>query len=397
MDNLEILQKAISDGIIDITNIQKRVEALNREKILEKHNYAIGTNKKGYYTYIKEDGKRKQVLRKSREDLLDYLLEYYEGSSKTNFGARYKVWMKRQELCGRSPETLHRYESDYKRFFKGYPIEKMEITDITEEIIVMHVRRIIEEKGLTYRATKELLAYFNMVFRKAMMDRIIRRDENPCEYIDAEMLRRFCKEPKQTRNEDRILSKQEVDALLYKLRNPNERMNRVVNFAIELAIFTGMRVGEIAALRWEDIDDEKITIRHSEKWDRKTNERYIADTKTHKIRTFPLTPEIKDVLRRTKEYELRMGYIGEFVFQDENGRVIGRKISCTCQRRTFFADGFTRGKSIHAIRRTLNSNLKAKGVSTQVAANLLGHTPEVNENNYTYDTMDVLEKLANLK
>ncbi len=398
MDNVQILQEALASGIIDLTNIQKRVEQVRREKILERHNYAISKNERGYYTYIKEadTGKRRQVIRKTKEALENYLVEYYEGNTETSFKNRYRIWMTRQELCGRSPETLHRYKSDYKRFFKGYPIEKMDIFDITEEIIVLHIRKVIEDKQLTYRASKELMAYFNMVFRKAIMDRVVKKDENPCEYVDVEMLRRFCKEPKNVPNEERVLSHKEVDALLEKLRNPNDRMNRVVNLAIELAIFTGMRVGEIAALRWEDIDDEKITIRHSEKWNRDTNERYIADTKTHKIRTFPLTDDIRDILRRTKEYELRMGYIGEFVFQDADGRVIGRKISCTCQRRTICTKGFTRGKSIHAIRRTLNSNLKAKGVPTQVAANLLGHTVEVNESNYTYDNMDVIEKLANL-
>lgn len=34
-------------------------------------------------------------------------------------------------------------------------------------------------------------------------------------------------------------------------------------------------------------------------------------------------------------------------------------------------------KSIHALRRTLNSKMKCRGVSSTVAASLLGHTEEV--------------------
>ena len=49
-------------------------------------------------------------------------------------------------------------------------------------------------------------------------------------------------------------------------------------------------------------------------------------------------------------------------------------------------------KSIHAIRRTLNSNLRCMGVSVTVAAAILGHTEEVNEKNYTYDVSSMQKK-----
>ena len=54
---------------------------------------------------------------------------------------------------------------------------------------------------------------------------------------------------------------------------------------------------------------------------------------------------------------------------------------------------FDRPKSIHAIRRTVNSNLRCNGVSATVAASLLGHTAKVNEENYTYDVSDMDYKM----
>ena len=53
---------------------------------------------------------------------------------------------------------------------------------------------------------------------------------------------------------------------------------------------------------------------------------------------------------------------------------------------------FHNKKSIHAIRRTLNSNMKCAGVSGTVAASLLGHTEKVNEENYRYDVSSMEEK-----
>ena len=154
-----------------------------------------------------------------------------------------------------------------------------------------------------------------------------------------------------------------------------------------------MRVGELSALKWEDIDynNETITICRSEKYSRISKEYYISTTKNDKIRKIPLTDNMKDVLYRTKEDEIRKGYISEFVFCDENGRIHANRISCWTRNNTLTKE-FYNVKSIHAIRRTLNSNMKCMGVSTPVAAAILGHTEKVNEENYTYDTSSMTEK-----
>ena len=89
------------------------------------------------------------------------------------------------------------------------------------------------------------------------------------------------------------------------------------------------------------------------------------------------------VLRKVKEFEFKNGWLGEYVFQDDRGRVYASRISdCAVNNK----------KSIHAIRRTLNSNMKCAGVSGTVAASLLGHTEKVNEENYTYDVSSMEEK-----
>lgn len=53
---------------------------------------------------------------------------------------------------------------------------------------------------------------------------------------------------------------------------------------------------------------------------------------------------------------------------------------------------FVNEKSIHTIRRILNSNLRCIGVPVTIAAAILGHTEEVNEKNYTYDVSSMQKK-----
>lgn len=117
----------------------------------------------------------------------------------------------------------------------------------------------------------------------------------------------------------------------------------------------------------------------------------ISSTKNDKIRVIPLTDDMARVLRKVKEFEFKNGWLGEYVFQDDRGRVYASRISDCAVNNTTTAE-FHNKKSIHAIRRTLNSNMKCAGVSGTVAASLLGHTEKVNEENYTYDVSSMEEK-----
>ena len=131
---------------------------------------------------------------------------------------------------GRSDNTIDKYKSDYNRFFAGYPIEKMDIRKINDETIAKHLTKVLSGGQIRWRA----------------------------------------------------LSDKDMKALLNKLHHPiAHNTNIMANFAIELAVLTGMRVGEISALMWEDIfySDNVIYIHHSEKYNRVSKEYYVSLTK----------------------------------------------------------------------------------------------------------------------
>ena len=386
VNDADLLKYAIENGIINADTIRLQIEMNERKRLLEQHPYAITKGADGYYrTYLpKTNGGRTQLKKKNETDLIDAVIKYWKNEQNNSFKSRFEIWVERQRNCGRSDNTIYKYEADYKRCIEGDEFETLDVRYISEEDISLFIRRLLMRKEIPYKALKALFGYIDGVFRKSEIDKVIK--ENPCKYVDLPIFKQYCVEPRKKTSEERTVSNKEKKMLLDKL----EKNDSPVKYAIEFSMFTGMRVGELAALKWADIDYKHnvINVVNSEKMSRKTKEYVISCTKNGKERKIPLTEDMIAVLKEVKAYSVRNGYISEFVFCDQNGNIHAPRISETMRNYTMTKE-FEHTKSIHAIRRTLNSNMKCMGVPTVVASSILGHTEKVNEENYTYDISDM--------
>lgn len=391
------MKYAIENGIIDLSYVHEKYNMLKREKILEMHKTPITEGKDGYWrTYLPDDKKgRRQIKRKNRSDIEEIVIKYYQDKEKEckntaqyTFKNRFLIWVERQKMCERSDNTIYKYQTDYNRFFANRKIENMDIRKITESDIISMFKTVLQEKEIPYRALKSAFGYVNGVFEKSIIDKMV--STNPCIYVDLPLLKKYCTEKSNHTAEKRTISDADSRKVFRKL----EKSSNIAKYAVELAFCTGMRVGELAALRWADISYPKrcITICSSEKYNRLTKQYYIEETKNRKIRTIPLTDGMKDVLERTWKHEEKNGWLSDFVFSGENGRVHTRTISEWIRNNTMTRE-FESPKSIHAIRRTINSNMRCAGVPVPVAASILGHTEKVNEENYTYNITSMEKRL----
>lgn len=114
----------------------------------------------------------------------------------------------------------------------------------------------------------------------------------------------------------------------------------------------------------------------------KACEYYIGEPKNRKHRAFPTSDEIKTLLNKVKTIQEKYGIVSEYVFANKEGRVNSHTISCAMSRRCKDAGIDTR--SIHAIRRTVSSHLRAV-LPVATVANMLGHLEETNNKHYNYD------------
>ena len=243
--------------------------------------------------------RRKLVKKKELSALETAIYEYWDQQEIPRFRDRFDAWTERQKKCGRSDNTIEKYESDYKRFFQGDVFESLPISDISDEEIAEFITRLLERKQIPYRALKAMFGYICGVMEKSIRDKLI--SENPCKYVDLEMFKQYCVLEKPKTADERTISNKEKKILLDKLEGSN-RIN-IARFAVELSLYTGMRVGELAGLKWEDINYEEkiITICRSEKYNRKKKEHYISSTKNDKVRYFPITTEIENLLIKIKK------------------------------------------------------------------------------------------------
>ena len=394
MEARDLLQYALEHDMISMSYIQEQVNMNKRKEILEKHPYKIWEGKDGKWrTYIlDENGKR--ILKKlsTKKAVQNIIVSYYENIEKAktedySFHSYFQKWKEKQVSYGVSNNTLTKYDSDYKRYFENSKFEKLDIRKINEEDITAFVIQQIKKLNLKEKAGKSLMGYINGVFKHARIKRII--SENPCEYVETRNFSKFFNRDKKN-PEERTINTNDLNLLLKQLYiSQTQKPHYIPNYAVELAIYTGMRIGEITALRWENIREDLgvIVICCSEKHDRITKEYIVDSTKTRKERQFPITQKISSLLYKVKKIEMQYGFLGEYIFQNENGKLHSSSIA-HCIRYRCIQAGIPE-KSIQSLRRTLNSKLRCAGVSSIVAASMLGHTEEVNALNYSYDISEM--------
>lgn len=131
------------------------------------------------------------------------------------------------------------------------------------------------------------------------------------------------------------------------------------------AIKTGMRLGELCALRWQDVDLVKQQLRVA----RSATRGVVSTPKSGKSRDLPVSDELAEALKRHRKVtKLR----GNMVFSSESGEMlcrdnVKRALPRACREAGLREIGW------HALRHTFASHLVMLAVPLKVVQELLGH------------------------
>lgn len=202
--------------------------------------------------------------------------------------------------------------------------------------------------------------------------------------------------PRQTGKTDNPpapLTAAEQDVLLNAL--PDSTAGRALAFLV----FTGMRVGECCALRWEDVSADKISIRHTAQriknrsGDSRTVIRFDEPKTASSRRDIPLSSQAYAILDRQRETqrqaaEAMQTHPPSFVFATGTGREMSSSHLTQTLYNTCAKIGMPR-RSPHDLRHTFGTRLNERGADVITIAQLMGHSsPTITMQTYIHPDND---------
>ena len=262
MTDSEILTYLRLSDTIDLATIERQIMAKKKETILKQHTGKIWQGKNGrWYTYVPIDGpkKRRLITSPTREALEDSIVDNYEESYTPTFDMLFQEWIVRklegQEICR---GTFDRYCEDYRRYFTDEPFAHRKIKTITENDIEDLVRdKIVKHKmkRKTYANLRTiLLGVFKYAKRRKYTDISI-----SAFFGDLELSKRMFRKERRV-DEKQVFRDDEVRVLIPYLKEHPD----MYNLAVALDFYTGVRAGELAALRYSDFDGETLHVQRQQ-------------------------------------------------------------------------------------------------------------------------------------
>jgi integrase len=162
-----------------------------------------------------------------------------------------------------------------------------------------------------------------------------------------------------------------------------------------LAAVTGLRRGEILALRWRHIDFDQLVLTVREAW---KGGQEIGPPKWEHNRLVPLSSRTIDRLVRLQGASIRLGP-DDFVFCYDNGPRFGetwwRKRFCAAMEQAGI-DWRSRRLTPHSFRHTINTIVRDSGHDPAKIRAVLGWMDEAIQDNYTHWDLDHLKTWADI-
>ena len=137
--------------------------------------------------------------------------------------------------------------------------------------------------------------------------------------------------------------------------------------AIILILHTGLRMGELIGLWWEDVDLEGKTI-HIKRNAPTTKREITTPKRKASIRTVPLDDTAYGIIK-----ELSENKCGEFVFHSKKGTMISRNDTDRTLKQMVKRSGLEKKPTLHDLRHTYASELIRNGVDMKTVSVVLGH------------------------
>lgn len=285
----------------------------------------------------------KRELAKIREECVPYRWHEWFDVCIKNMKMEYK------------PSTIYNYETQIKKWIHPHWHSK-EIRTITKsdvyEVMFEKCKDIVSPNN-----RKTILKMVKRLFELAYEEGAIER--NPCNGIQVKL----------AEVEQKVLTNSEVDIFLREAKLTHHKFYPIW----AMALMTGMRSGELFAMKWSDVDFDARTISVNKQWSSRNG---LGPTKSGRSRIVPISDSLLTFL---KELRFKTEAHQENILPHYRDWQNGEQARVT--REFCLAIGITPIK-FHDLRATFITNLLARGETLARVMSLVGHSQLKTTNGY---------------
>ena len=297
-------------------------------------------------------------------------------NSRKRFAAYCDEWL-RLNRSRIKESTFVKYDTAVQKHIKPKLGDCM-IQSLSSVLIEQFSHELIYEEDLSPKTVRDILSVVHSIVQYT-------QKQEPYGMQHVEIVY-----PKCIKKEMRVLTREEQTRLTeYLLSDTDE-----CKFGVLLALLTGLRIGEICALRWCDIslDDRTLTVSSTmqriKNYDgdaqKKTNIVFSKPKSDTSVRVIPLTEYTVNLCRQWKGKNS-----SAFVLTGESGQYIEPR---TLQYRLekYTAECGLKGVHFHSLRHTFATRCVEVGFEIKSLSEILGHTnPKFTLERYVHSSMEL--------
>jgi len=368
-------------------------------RVLKKGERQIGRGKGYEYRYTDRFGKRQSIYGSTLDELREKIedskhqkeLVITNDARKMTMNNLYALW--KSVKRGLKESTFHNYQYMYEKFAMN-EIGNAKILELKRSDIKAFYNQLYEN-GMKAATIDNVHSVIHQMLELAVDDDIIRF--NPSDKALKELMSEHARESKKV---SALTAEEEVLFASY-LRTSNEHRHWYPIFIVMM--MAGLRVGEVTALQWEDIDFENDYIRVNKTL---VNYRNMDDHKCHLVmnktktrageRKVEMISMVKEAFELEKQYQESHGIscaanvegYDDFVFLNRFGLTYAqttlnaalKRIVSDCNEQVL--DNAKPGTKplllpsihCHMLRHTFGTRLNEANINIKAMQALLGHS-----------------------
>lgn len=279
----------------------------------------------------------------------------------------WQTLVKKYELKSSSYDRLEQTINNNIIPYIGY----LQITNITPNDIQQYINTLTD-KGYSYSTIKKA---YNAIY--ASLKYAFERDyirKSPCIGI------RLPKQIQRSKSNIEFFTDSEVTKIVesatFKYRTGKYKYKH--GYAIIILLNTGMRVGELLALKWRNVDETKRQLYVEETRgqikDRNGDEhKYVMQDRSTKTQSSCRYIPINDKTSEALNYFKSLGYNNDYVMANsDTGVITYRNLHRVLAN--ILKDNSIEHGSLHTLRHTFATRLFKNGVDVKIISELLGHS-----------------------